>query len=298
MYNKNMGSLFLLIAAVFWGSTFVAQKVGGSFVGPFTFLALRSVIGFVVLFPLDAALVRKYNNGVIWKDKKAIKAAAIIGVFLFAASYFQQWGIAYTTAGKAGFITAIYIILVPLTEFLLFHKRYSIWGWVSVAVAVYGFYLLCLGGEMDLNIGDLLILVSAFLFDAEILAVDRQARDVSGIRVSCLQFLVVGGLAAVGMFLLEKPSLQVIQSAAPSILYAGVFSSGIAYTCQILGQKSTPPLVATLLMSLESVFSVIFGFLLLHETMTFREMCGCVVVFAGAIMAQVLGSGKEKAAEE
>lgn len=286
-----MGSIFLFTAALFWGSTFVAQKVGGELVGPFTYLALRSIVGCLFLLPLQFFSARKRGDMPLLRDRKALKAGAVIGVFLFAASFAQQWGITYTTSGKAGFITAIYIILVPLAEYLIFRKTYSHWGWISVGIAIVGFYLLCMGGDMDLNKGDLLVLISAFLYTAEILSIDRLAGECNGIRVSFLQFVVLTLLSLPGMLLLERPAPGMILQAAPSILYAGIFSSGVAYTCQILGQKTTPPLVATLLMSLESVFSVLFGFILLGETMTPRELLGCAVVFAGALLAQLKGRG-------
>ena len=293
-----MGSLFLFAAAFFWGTTFVAQKVGGGLVGPFTYLALRSLVGCAFLFPIQMVFSRMRGDGPLRKDKKAIKAGAVIGLFLFAASFSQQWGIAYTTAGKAGFITAIYIILVPLAEFLIFRKKYSAWGIVSVGIAILGFYLLCMGGEMDLNRGDLLVLISAFLYTAEILAIDRLAGECNGGRVSFLQFFVLTILSFPGMLILERPSMGMILEALPSILYAGILSSGVAYTCQILGQRTTPPLIATLIMSLESVFSVLFGFFLLGETMSPREMLGCAVVFSGALLAQFKGRGKEHMEKE
>ena len=294
MSKKMQGNLMLLLTALIWGTAFVAQSAGMDHVEPFTYNGIRTLIGGLVLIPLiflfdrikpaeqrlDAA-----EQKVVTKN--SVTGGVICGLFLFVASSFQQFGISMTTAGKAGFITALYIVIVPLLGVFIKKKIPGI-IWVCVGIAVVGFYLLCVKEGFSISMGDLLVLCCAFFFSLHIMAVDHfGAKKVDGVRLSCTQFLVAGTLCIICMFLFETPVLANIWAARVSILYAGVMSCGVAYTLQILGQKHTDPTTATLLMSLESVFAVLAGWLLLNESLNGKELFGCVLVFIAVILAQV-----------
>ena len=264
-------NLLLFLTAVIWGVAFVAQSAGMEYVGPFTFNAVRSVIGGIVLIPCIFILNRGKQNR---------------GIFLAAASSFQQFGIQHTSVGKAGFITALYILLVPLLG-LLFGKRVSRRVWIAVAIAVLGMYLLCVNEGFSIAFGDLLVMVCALLFAVQILVVDYFSPRADGVQLSCIQFFTCGLICAVGMFLFEKPSFQQILTAWMPVLYAGVMSCGVAYTFQIIGQRDTDPTVASLILSLESVVSVLAGWLLLHQALSLRELGGCALVFCAIVLAQL-----------
>ena len=215
------------------------------------------------------------------------------------ASSFQQIGIGYTTVGKAGFITALYIIIVPILGIFL-KKKVPLAVWLSVFIAAVGMYLLCITEKFTIGMGDLLMLACAFCFSAHILVIDHFSPHVDGVRMSCIQFFTCSLLSAVAMFLFEKPNLPDILSAWLPILYAGVLSSGVGYTLQIIAQKNTNPTVASLLMSLESVFAVLAGWVLLGQKLSLRELLGCVLVFAAILLAQLapnLFQGKKAKAE-
>lgn len=289
---RQSGLLFL--AALIWGVAFVAQSVGMDYVEPFTFNAVRCTIGGIVLIPCIGALT-------IWKRKKSYKANDKInqkstkdlmiggitcGILLFISSNFQQFGIQYTTAGKAGFITALYIIIVPILGIFL-HRRSGIKLWIGVVVALFGLYLLCIKEDFSLGKGDGLVLVCAVTFSFHIMVVDYFSPKVDGIKMSCIQFFVCGILSSVCMFVFETPQISQILSAWLPILYAGVMSCGIAYTLQIIAQEGMNPTVASLILSMESVVSVLAGWILLHEKLSARELTGCVFMFAAIILAQL-----------
>lgn len=289
---RQSGLLFL--AALIWGVAFVAQSVGMDYVEPFTFNAVRCTIGGIVLIPCIGALT-------IWKRKKSYKANDKInqkstkdlmiggitcGILLFISSNFQQFGIQYTTAGKAGFITALYIIIVPILGIFL-HRRSGIKLWIGVVVALFGLYLLCIKEDFSLGKGDGLVLVCAVTFSFHIMVVDYFSPKVDGIKMSCIQFFVCGILSSVCMFIFETPQISQILSAWLPILYAGVMSCGIAYTLQIIAQEGMNPTVASLILSMESVVSVLAGWILLHEKLSARELTGCVFMFAAIILAQL-----------
>ena len=291
-----MHSFLLVLAAFIWGSAFVAQAVGADYVGPFTFLALRSLIGFAALFlfvmvrhTLAAAYLRAQNmEGVLPRtDKKTlILGGFVCGTLLFLASLVQQIGIAYTTAGKAGFITTMYVVIVPILMTFLGHppKKKII---LCVVLEVVGLYLLSITGDFKLSYGDAMILVCAFLFAFQIMSVNYFVERMDGVLLSCAQFLPVTIYSFIGMALFETPDMGSISMALPSILYAGLMSSGIAYTLQIVGQKGLNPSVASLLMCLESVFSALSGFVILHEILSGRELTGCALMFAAVVISQV-----------
>ncbi len=283
--------VMLLVAAFIWGSAFVAQSIGMDYMQPLTFSCVRSFIGSVVLLPcillLDHFKSEEERTAEKKQDKRTLLVGGVCcGLVLCAASNLQQFGMQYTSAGKAGFITALYIVIVPVLG--LFLGRYC--GkkvWIGIGIALVGFYLLCMSGGFALEKGDFYILCCAFLFSCHILVVDHFSPLVDGVRLSCIQFFVMGFVSMIGMLLFEQPRLEGILAGMGSLLYAGVLSSGVAYTFQILGQKNYNPTIATLLMSLESVFSVLTGWVVLHESLSTRELFGCVLIFIAVILAQL-----------
>lgn len=282
----------LLLAAFIWGSAFVAQSVGMDYVGPLTFNCVRSIIGGVVLIPCIFLLERLKSpeeraRAAAESDRKTLLAGGVsCGVVLCAATSMQQFGMQYTSVGKAGFITALYIVIVPVLG-LFFGKRCGFKIWMCVCIALVGFYLLCMTGGFALERGDLYLLGCSLLFSFHILVIDHFSPLVDGVKMSCIQFLVSGVLSGAAMLLFETPSIAGIVAGAGPILYAGVLSSGVAYTLQIIGQKNYNPTVATLLLSLESVFSVLTGWMVLHQKLSPREIAGCVLIFAAVILAQL-----------
>lgn len=282
-------NLLLLLTAVIWGAAFVAQSVSMDYIGPFTFLFARSILGGVVLLPLIAVRSRGNTQRQGPQNRNTLLlGGALCGAALFVASGLQQIGIQYTTAGKSGFITAMYMVLVPIFGLFLGRKPAGkTWG--AVAVALVGMYLLCLYGSglQSLNRGDVLELLCALGFTVQIMLVDHFAPKADGVKLSCIQFFVCGILAGVAMLLFETPSWESIRAAAVPILYAGVLSSGVGYTLQIVAQKDTQPTVASLLMSLESVFSLIFSWIILREAMSGVELLGCAMMFAAIIWVQL-----------
>jgi len=279
-------SLLLLLTAVIWGVAFVAQSAGMDYVGPFTFNAVRSLIGGAVLIPCIFLLNRGKPASAPHSRRDLLAGGVCCGFFLAVASSFQQFGIQYTSVGKAGFITALYILLVPLLG-LLFGKRVSGRVWLAVGIAVVGMYLLCVKEGFSIALGDLLVMVCALLFAVHILVIDHFSPRADGVKLSCIQFFTCGLLCSVGMLVFEKPSFGQVLTAWMPILYAGVMSCGVAYTCQIIGQRDTDPTVASLILSLESVVSVLAGWLLLHQPLSPRELGGCALVFCAIILAQL-----------
>lgn len=286
-------SMILLLTATIWGVAFVAQSVGMEYVGPFTFNCVRSIIGGLVLIPCIWFLNRR-NQKPEHKteeqqkhDRKILLTGGVLcGLCLFAASNFQQFGIRYTTVGKAGFITACYIVIVPVLGIFL-KKKCSRLIWLSVAMAVAGLYLLCITESFSIGTGDILVLVCAFLFSLHILVIDHFSPLTDGVKMSCIQFFVCGILSGIAMLLTEQPHLTDIIQAWLPILYAGVLSCGVAYTLQIVGQKDMNPTVASLILSLESCISVLAGWLILGQKLSGREFLGCLIMFASIILAQL-----------
>lgn len=293
MSLKNITMLFL--TAFIWGVAFVAQSVGMNYIGPFTFSCVRSILGGIVLIPciwfLDRLKMKEEGvtekRTMSEKEKKTLLIGGICcGIALCVASNLQQFGVKYTTVGKAGFITALYIVLVPIFGIFL-KKKVGVKVWISVAISVVGLYLLCMTEKFSISKGDFLVLLCAIVFSIHILVIDHFSPLVDGVRMSCIQFWITGIISAIPMFLFEKPSLSAIFAAAVPLLYAGVMSSGVAYTLQIVAQKDADPTVASLILSLESVFSVLAGWVVLGQVMSMREICGCVLMFAAIILAQL-----------
>lgn len=290
--HRILGTSFLLLAAIVWGVAFVAQSEGMRYMGPFYFNGIRFALGGIVLLPviwlMDGMEQRKDHKKIKGKKLPPVLLAGglICGFILFIANTFQQMGIMHSTVGKAGFITTLYIILVP--QLSIFVKKIPSWNiWLSVLIAALGLFLLCFKEDMKLGAGDLLLLICALLFSFHILAIDYFSPKVPGVKLSCLQFFVASIFCFGVALFREQISWIQIQEGIIPILYAGIMSCGIAYTFQIIGQKYLEPSVASLLLSLEAVVSVIAGFLILGQTLTIRELAGCVIVFSAVILAQL-----------
>lgn len=290
---KIRNSLILLLTAAIWGVAFVAQSVGMDYVGPFTFLFARSVIGGIVLLPVVVILHQSgpsHTHENAEEKRRARKTLVLGGVCcgtaLCFASIFQQIGLLYTTVGKSGFLTACYILIVPLLG-LLFGRKCGRLVWCGVALAIVGLYFLCLTDGLSVNCGDLLTFICAILFSVHIMVIDHFSPLTDSVKMSCIQFFVCAVIAGAGMLLFEQPSLSALLAAWKPVLYAGALSSGAAYTLQIIGQKGMNPTVASLIMSLESVISVLAGWIILHQTLSGREILGCVLMFAAIILAQL-----------
>ncbi len=285
------GSIMLLMTAAIWGLAFVAQSDGMNYVGPFTYNACRTLLGGFVLIPVLGLLKLLPDKHGEKREqaplKTTVKGGIICGLIFTVAGMLQQYGIKYTTAGKAGFVTALYIIIVPVFGFILY-RRTSLKAWICCLAAMIGFYLLCINEGFSVSVGDLLVLACAFFFAAHIMVVDRfNAKNVNGTLMSCIQFFTAGTIMLICMFIFERPSPDDILAAWLPILYGGVMSCGVAYTLQIIGQRYTEPTTATLLMSLESVFAALSGWLLLGESLTLKELAGCVLVFIAVTAAQI-----------
>ena len=287
MKNKLRGSLAILVATVIWGSAFIAQSVGMDYIGPFTFQTMRSVLAvpflIVVIFLIEQNPAKSIEK---WMQPELWKAGLPCGIALFIAAGLQQMGIVHTTAGKAGFITAMYIVLVPILGIFL-HKKPPITSWIGVVLAVIGLYLLSCVGVSQVNIGDVYLLGCALGYAVQITLVDQMGSAVDGLRLNCVQSLFCGIFSGTVMFLTEEPVLSNILACWIPLVYAGIFSLGIAFSLQIIGQQHLEPTPAALIMSLESVFAVLFGWLLLHERMSAAELSGCVLVFIAVILSQV-----------
>lgn len=324
-------SLLLLLTATIWGVAFVAQSVGMEYVGPLTFSCVRSLLGGIVLIPCIWFLGRherashpgreisQYEAGksqgerAVQKekgkrdkgaDRELLAGGMICGLLLCLASNFQQFGIAHTSVGKAGFITALYIVIVPILG-LLFHKKCRPLIWLGVCLAVAGLYFLCMAGGdaqaaagqifpgIPIGKGDFLVFICALLFSGHILAIDYFTERVDGVKMSCIQFWVCGIVSGIGMFLAEEPHFPAILMAWKELLYAGVMSCGVAYTLQIVGQKGMDPTVASLILSLESVISALAGLFILGQRLSGAEILGCILMFAAIVLAQLAGAEKK-----
>lgn len=290
--NKVRQNLFPVLAALIWGTAFVAQSVASDYVSPLTFNTLRAAVAFVVLLVISAAASKREQGGDrTRREKRGGRCTLVLGgiccgFFLAVASNLQQLGLGETSPGKAGFITALYVVLVPVFGIFL-RKRASAQIWVSVAIAVAGLYLLCVKEDFSIEPSDFYVLLCAVVFAFHILCIDYFVQKVDGIRLSCVQFLVVTLLSGAGMLAFEQPEISGILACVPQLLYVGVFSSGVAYTLQILAQKDSDPTVVTILLSLESVFSVLAGAVILGDRLAAREYVGCVLMFAAVLLAQI-----------
>ena len=304
MHKKQIVSgLMLALTALIWGSAFVAQSVGMEHVGPFTFNCVRSFLAAVALLPvirmLDSTAAKQGGPArgpeTPAQRKLQWKAGIICGVMLCLGSTLQQMGIQYTTVGKAGFITAMYIVIVPVLGAVFLHQKPGLQVWAGVVIAVAGLYLLCMRGGFSVGLGDILLMCGSVMFSIHILVIDKYSPLVDGVRLASIQFLVVGVLCLLPALLVERPSLSAILGAWGPILYAGILSSGVAYTLQIVAQKNVQPTIASLILSLESVFSVLAGWVVLHQALSAREALGCALMFAAILLAQLPSKAQRKA---
>lgn len=286
MKKQLSGVIALLGATVIWGSAFIAQSVGMDKIGPFTFQAVRCFLAVVFLFPASALFSKGKPFWKSWADPALWRSGVICGLALFAASSLQQIGLVYTDAGKAGFLTAMYIVFVPFLG-LFVGQRPGRNALLSLIPAIVGLYLLSCTSVSGINKGDVLLLLCAVAFSVQILLIDRHCAGLDGLKLNCIQALVVTVLSVPWALLTETVDASLIAACWLPLGYAGVLSMGVAYTLQIVGQKGVAPSAAALLMSLESVFAALFGWLLLHETMTKAELLGCALVFAAVVISQL-----------
>ena len=317
--KKMLGNLLLLLTAMIWGTAFVFQRVGMDSIEPVTFNAVRMALAAAMVGLLAFGLRRRKlkdvskqtdavtevcetteNKPMQARERKSQwnqtwKGGICCGLFLTAGSVFQQMGVVYTTAGKAGFITAMYMLLVPILNFLLFKKKNSWLVWLAVFMGVSGMYLLCVKEDFTLTRGDILVCICALMFSGHILCCDYFVKLAGAVELAAIQFATAAVVSAVIAAVTENPNWAGIMAAAVPILYCGVVSGGIGYTLQIVAQKFTDPTIASLLMSLESVFAVIAGAVLLGEQMSSRELLGCAVMFAATILVQIPLPGERKA---
>ena len=297
MKERIQGSICLFATTLIWGSAFIAQSVGMDLIGPFTFQFFRCILAILFLIPVSFLFeagkcsfeesVRRWKAPVLWKN------GLVCGLALFAGQSLQQIGLVYTDAGKAGFITAMYIVLVPIIGLFL-GRRLLMNDFISVALAVVGLYLLSCTGASGINIGDICLMGCALGFAAQITLVDRFAKDIDGFRLNCVQAVTVTTLSIPFMLTTERVVIQDVLNCWLPLCYAGVMSMGVAYSLQIIGQKHLPPTEASLIMSLESVIAALCGWAFLKERMTFLELTGCALVFIAVILSQLPAKKTEK----
>lgn len=295
MRGQARSNLLLLMTAIIWGSAFIAQSKGADVIGPFTFNTVRYALAVVALLPVIYIFSRKRNSeNTVDQDipkangtKTLIIGGIATGIALFTASSLQQYAMAFTTAAKAGFITTLYVILVPIVGIFLKKKIRPI-IWFCALLAVIGLYLLSIKpGTFSISRGDFFVLLCALAFTGHILIIDYFSPKTDGVKLSCIQFAVVSIASFVAMMMTETFVLSEVLDAIIPLLYTGVLSSSVGYTCQIIAQKKTDPVISSLILSLESVFAAIFGALILHESMSGREITGCAIMFVAIIIAQL-----------
>ena len=304
--KQSLSGIFMLtLCAFIWGTAFIAQSLGGEYAEPLTFNCARSVLA--TIFLSGCCLLFDKMKGkrptLLGSDDPLYKARLIkggitCGLFLSLACFFQQVGIMYTTVGKSGFITALYIVLVPVLSYIVYRRSVTLLQGVSVAIASVGMYFICINEGFSINKGDLYTLICAFCFAAQIICVENIIKSLDGVRLSLIQFITCTVVNGVLMFIFETPSLTSIIVGWAPVAYAGIMSSGVAYTLQIVGQKHVSSVVACMIMSLESAFALVSGWLILGQAMSTREIFGCCLVFAAIMLAQLpdemFGLGKKK----
>ena len=301
---KPKNAFLLFMAAFIWGIAFVAQSSAAAYIRPFTFNGIRCLIGGLTLLPLVFIMqFQKYKTLPLGESfdknrlfspedlKNGLTGGLCCGICLCLGSTLQQFGIEQTTVGKAGFITALYIVFVPIVSALFFRKKIALPVALSVILGLAGLFLLCMSEQFSIGKGDFYVLLCSFAFTAHILVIDHFSAKADGVLLSCIQFLTCGIISLPFIFFMEKPQWNQIFSAKIPILYAGILSCGVAYTLQIVGQKNMDPTVASLILSLESVFSVLAGWVILHQTLSVRELFGCVLMFLAIILAQLPEKG-------
>lgn len=283
--TKPSGVILLLITAVIWGSSFVAQSIGMQSIDAFTFTGIRTVLGMLFLLPFTLIINKGFDF-----SKKTLRKGLILGIVFSIAQNYQQFAFYYSTSGKIAFVTSFYMFFVSLFSVIFLKKKIAVLTWLSILMGLVGLFFLCINPEdvTNINLGDILALICAVFYAVQIMLIDKFLEEgTSGVQLSFMEFFVAGVISVIAMFIFEQPNLTDIKTAAPSLLYSGIMSCGIAYTLQIVGQKNASPVVASLLMCLESVFAVITAAIFLHEGMLPREIIGCVVMFSAIILSQV-----------
>lgn len=284
MFKK--GEILLFFTALIWGTAFIFQSISAELIGPFLFNGSRFLLGGLVILPL--ALKKDPNND----RSKMIRCGLILGLVMFIAPNFQQFAMSNTSAGKAGFMTSLYIILVPILSFIFLKKRISKKVFISLIIALVGLYLLC-GATLDLKVSDISLILCAFFFAVQIIVVEYYVKWVNPIKMSCIQYLIAGGLSLICALFFEQFDMNNYVLAIPSIIYTGVFSTAIAYTLQIIGQKNVDATIASIIMSLESTIAALTGFIFLHQSLSLYELLGCVLMFCAVILSQLPSKIKE-----
>ena len=284
--TRPQGVILLLITAIIWGSSFVAQSIGMQSIDAFTFTGIRTTLGMLFLLPFTLIINKGFDL-----SKATLRKGLILGIVFSFAQNFQQFAFYYSTSGKIAFITAFYMFFVPLFSVMFLKKKIAALTWISIFIGLIGLFFLCINpAELtNINLGDILALICAIFYAVQIMLIDKFVEDgkTSGVQLSFMQFFVAAIISIVAMFIFERPVIADIKTAAPSLLYSGIMSCGIAYTLQIVGQKHASPVVASLLMCLESVFAVIAAAIILKEGLLPRELAGCIVMFSAIILSQV-----------
>ena len=289
------GIILLLITAIIWGSSFVAQEIGMKSIDAFTFTGIRTTLGALILLPVVLIVNKGFD-----RRKNTLLAGLVLGIVFSVAQNFQQFAFYYSTSGKIAFITSFYMFFVPLFSVFL-GKKIKLLTWLSILMGLVGLFFLCINPSdlTAINFGDILALICAVFYAIQIMTIDKLVeKDINGIQLSFMQFTVAAVISIVLMFIFEHPVLTDIKTAAPSLLYSGIMSCGIAYTLQIVGQKHANPVVASLLMCMESVFAVIAAAVVLHQGMSLREGAGCVIMFAAIILSQLSESLSRRPSED
>ena len=289
------GIILLLITAIIWGSSFVAQEIGMKSIDAFTFTGIRTTLGALILLPVVLIVNKGFD-----RRKNTLLAGLVLGIVFSVAQNFQQFAFYYSTSGKIAFITAFYMFFVPLFSVFL-GKKIKLLTWLSILMGLVGLFFLCINPSdlTAINFGDILALICAVFYAIQIMTIDKLVeKDINGIQLSFMQFTVAAVISIVLMFIFERPVIADIKTAAPSLLYSGIMSCGIAYTLQIVGQKHANPVVASLLMCMESVFAVIAAAVVLHQGMSLREGAGCVIMFAAIIISQLSESLSRRPSED
>jgi len=279
--NRSKTDLLLLLSAMIWGLAFVAQRAGMQFIGPFTYNAIRFALGGLFLIPF---VRKKSETNLIYK--KNLKPGIILGIVLFIGSSFQQFGVVYTTAGNAGFITGLYVILVPIIG-LIFSRKTGLGTWIGAFLAVIGMYLLSSSDNMSMNFGNLLVLISSFFWAIHVLLIDKFTKNFEPLFLACIQFFVTSILCFTSMLIFEKPVISNILLAIIPLLYGGFISVGIGFTLQLIAQKKAHPTHAAIILSLEAVFAVLGGIIILNETLSSNTFIGCFLMLSGMLLSQL-----------
>ena len=288
LMRQLKGEIILLFTSLIWGLAFIFQSEAANYIGPYTFNGLRFLLGAISLLPLMG--FNRHNIDL----KKCLRIGIILGTCIGIASNLQQFAIGYTSAGKAGFLTSLYMVMVPIIAFLIYRQKPSKYVVISIFVAVIGLYFLCGETSFVLETVDFALIICAFFFAMQIIIVGKYARDVNSVLLSLIQYIVAGLLSLVLALFFEEIDINAISNASIAILYTGIFSTGVAYTLQIVGQRYTDPTIASLLMSLESVIAAIAGYFILHEALSQRELWGCILMFIAVILSQMKGRKKNE----